>query len=108
MLTTYPNMVIDVSGAHGRARPPAAGVRAPDLAAPPSGCCSAPTTSRRPPTLYRRWYRFLESDDEYFPYSPRDEGAPPQGRWAVSALNLPADVLEQVYRTNARRVLGLR
>ena len=30
-----------------------------------------------------------------------------EGRWSVSALNLPADVLEQVYRTNARRVLGL-
>jgi len=36
-----------------------------------------------------------------------EDAVPSQGRWAVSALNLPADVLEPVYRTNARRVLGL-
>jgi len=35
------------------------------------------------------------------------DGPPSQGRWAVSALNLPAEVLEPVYRSNARRVLGL-
>jgi predicted TIM-barrel fold metal-dependent hydrolase len=59
-----------------------------------------------PAALYRLWYRFLESDDEYFPYAPGG-AAPSQGRWAISALQLPADVLTAVYRTNAQRVLRL-
>jgi predicted TIM-barrel fold metal-dependent hydrolase len=57
--------------------------------------------------VYRRWFRFLESDDEHFPYADEADGPPPQGRWAVSALDLPPEVLERVYRGNARRVLGL-
>ena len=39
--------------------------------------------------------------------TPPEDTAPSQGRWAVSALHLPADVLEALYRTNAQRVLGL-
>jgi predicted TIM-barrel fold metal-dependent hydrolase len=56
--------------------------------------------------LYRLWWRFLETDDEHFPYA-LGNGAPPQGRWAVSALALPPDVLEAIYRGNALRVLRL-
>jgi predicted TIM-barrel fold metal-dependent hydrolase len=55
---------------------------------------------------FRLHFRFLETHDEAFEYAP-GEPVPPQGRWTVSALGLPADVLERVYRTNARRVLGL-
>jgi hypothetical protein len=61
-----------------------------------------------PATLeqYRLHYRFLESLDEAFGYAPESD-IPPQGRWTVSGLGLPAEILEQVYRGNARRVLGL-
>jgi predicted TIM-barrel fold metal-dependent hydrolase len=52
---------------------------------------------------YRLYYRFLESDDEYFSYSRRP--TPPQGRWQIYGLFLPDDVLEKVYRRNAERVL---
>jgi predicted TIM-barrel fold metal-dependent hydrolase len=52
---------------------------------------------------YRRYYRFLESDDEYFSYSGAEP--PPQGRWQIYGLHLPDDVLEQVYRRNAERML---
>ncbi len=52
---------------------------------------------------YRTWFRLLESDDEYFPYSTSP--VPPQGRWAVSGLALPPDVLEAVYAGNARRLI---
>ena len=31
----------------------------------------------------------------------------PQGRWAIHGLGLPDDVLRQVYRDNARRLMGL-
>jgi predicted TIM-barrel fold metal-dependent hydrolase len=55
---------------------------------------------------YRLHYRFLESADEAFDYAP-DAEIPPQGRWTVSGLALPEDVLTKVYRDNARKVLGL-
>jgi len=55
---------------------------------------------------YRLHFRFLESADEGFDYAPEDD-IPPQGRWTVSGLALPSGVLAQVYRDNARRVLGL-
>jgi amidohydrolase family protein len=53
---------------------------------------------------YRLWFRFLETDDEYFPYSASGQGS---GRWRIYGLHLPADVLTRVYRDNARRLLGL-
>jgi predicted TIM-barrel fold metal-dependent hydrolase len=55
--------------------------------------------------FYRIYYRFLESEDEYFNYSPGEIGG--QGRWAIYGLHLPPDVLEQVYFRNAARVFGL-
>ena len=54
----------------------------------------------------RLWFRFLETDDECFDYAPERE-VPPQGRWTVSALDLPDDVLARIYHANARRVLGV-
>ncbi len=52
---------------------------------------------------YRLVYRFLETDDEYFNYNVSD--FPLQGRWYVCGLNLPEEVLEKVYFTNAERLL---
>jgi Amidohydrolase len=52
---------------------------------------------------YHIYYRFLETWDEYFNYSPAE--IPPQGRWRISGLGLPDDVLEKVYYLNARRVI---
>ncbi len=48
----------------------------------------------------RTWFRLLETPDEHFPYSTA--AVPPQGRWAVSGLDLEDAVLEQVYRGAAR------
>lgn len=56
--------------------------------------------------VYRVYYRFLETDDEYFPYEPWSP--PTQGRWAIYGLSLPDDVLEKVYFRNAERVLMQR
>lgn len=50
---------------------------------------------------YRMWFRLLETADEHFRYAARPE----QGRWAVSGLDLPADVLARVYRDNAVRLI---
>ena len=52
---------------------------------------------------YRTYYRFLETDDEYFNYSSGD--LPLQGRWYSYGLFLPDDVLKIVYTENAKRVL---
>ncbi len=54
---------------------------------------------------YRLYYRFLETDDEYFNYNTGE--VPLQGRWYVSGLYLPEEVLKKVYAENARRVLKL-
>lgn len=53
--------------------------------------------------VYPTYYRFLETDDEYFSYGTGD--TPRQGRWQVYGLYLPDDVLEKVYSKNAERVI---
>ena len=55
------------------------------------------------PAVYAISFRFLETDDESFPYS--DEEIPPQGRWDISGLGLSEAVLADVYASNARRLI---
>jgi predicted TIM-barrel fold metal-dependent hydrolase len=52
--------------------------------------------------MYRLYYRFLETDDEYFEYPTH---ASRQGRWNIYGLDLPDDVLRKVYRENALKLL---
>jgi predicted TIM-barrel fold metal-dependent hydrolase len=54
---------------------------------------------------YQLYYRFLETDDEYFEYDPL--GMHNQGRWRIYGLHLPDDVLRKVYYENALRVFSL-
>jgi predicted TIM-barrel fold metal-dependent hydrolase len=62
-------------------------------------------TDLSPPArdMYEIHFRFLETADEHFPYSIDDP--PPEGRWAISGLDLPDDVLCSVYADNARRAI---
>jgi predicted TIM-barrel fold metal-dependent hydrolase len=55
------------------------------------------------PEHVRVYFRFLETPDEYFPYSPGEVGH--QGRWNIYGLGLPDDVLRKIYRDNARRLI---
>lgn len=55
--------------------------------------------------LYEIYYRFLETEDEYFDYAPAR--IPPQGRWRIYGLGLPERILRKVYHDNAARLLGL-
>ena len=57
------------------------------------------------PDAYRLYYRFLETDDEYFNYNTSE--VPEQGRWYVCGMYLPEDVLQKIYSANAKKVLGL-
>lgn len=53
---------------------------------------------------YQMYYRFLETDDEYFNYSYGEE-LPCQGRWYIYGVHLPDEVLQKVYRLNAAKIL---
>ena len=55
--------------------------------------------------LYPIYFRFLETEDEYFEYSPGP--VPTQGRWRIYGLGLPNPILKKVYSENADRILGL-
>jgi len=55
--------------------------------------------------LYEIYYRFLETEDEYFDYAPAK--IPPQGRWRIYGINLPETVLRKVYFENAARQLSI-
>ncbi len=55
--------------------------------------------------LYQIYFRFLETEDEYFDYAPAP--VPPQGRWRIYGIGLPDGILRKVYRDNAARLLGV-
>jgi predicted TIM-barrel fold metal-dependent hydrolase len=49
------------------------------------------------------YWRFLETYDEYFPYS--EKSPQPQGMWRIYGIGLPDDVLKKIYHENAIRVV---
>jgi predicted TIM-barrel fold metal-dependent hydrolase len=52
--------------------------------------------------LYQSYFRWLETDDEYFDYYD----APAQGRWKIYGLALPDPVLEKIYHLNAEKLFS--
>lgn len=54
---------------------------------------------------YRIYFRFLETDDEYF--DPQ-KSHHLQGFWMIYGIFLPKDVLAKVYYKNADRLLGIK
>ncbi|HEY2669023.1 MAG TPA: amidohydrolase family protein [Rugosimonospora sp.] len=102
MLTTYPNLNIDIAARISQlGRQPRAArelcLRHPDRVL--FGTDEVPHTGETYPTHFR----FLETADECFAHS--DDDPPLFGRWTISALDLPDDVLERVYAGNARRLV---
>jgi predicted TIM-barrel fold metal-dependent hydrolase len=55
--------------------------------------------------LYEIYYRFLETEDEYFDYAPAK--IPPQGRWRIYGIQMPDTILRKVYHDNAARLLRI-
>ena len=55
--------------------------------------------------VYRSYFRFLETADEYmdYPYWPSEN----YGRWKISGVDLPDAVLRKLYHDNAATLLGL-
>ncbi|GCD94932.1 amidohydrolase family protein [Embleya hyalina] len=102
MLDTYPNFHVDIAARIAElGRQPRATteliLRHPDRV--------LFGTDEIPPdrASYRRHFRFLETADEGFPHS--DQDPPLMGRWAISGLDLPRDVLAKVYTDNALRLV---
>ncbi|MEM8874234.1 MAG: amidohydrolase family protein [Planctomycetota bacterium] len=62
-----------------------------------------PGRERQP--RHRIYFRFLETDDEYFKYY--DHPFPPTGDWRIYGVFLPDDVLKKIYFDNAATLLGL-
>jgi Amidohydrolase len=103
MLATYPNFSVDIAARIAElGRQPRAArdllLRHPDRVL--FGVDALPPD----PELYAIYFRFLETADEQFRYAP--ENIPPQGRWAISGLDLPDYVLGRIYSANARRLLS--
>lgn len=60
------------------------------------------TDSDPDPEMYRNYFRWLETEDEYFDYA----GYPGQGRWEIYGMGLSDSILEKVYHLNAERVFA--
>jgi predicted TIM-barrel fold metal-dependent hydrolase len=105
MLRTYPNLLMDFSQRVAELGRQPRAARALFLEHADRVVFG---TDELPPdrAAYETYFRFLETADEHFPYSPDPENPWPQGRWYVSALDLPADALQAIYRDNALRVFG--
>ena len=61
------------------------------------------TDGPRPPSRLGPHWRMLETRDEYFTYA--EDQYPPQGLWNIYGLNLPNEVLREVYSGNAARIV---
>ncbi|MCB1192627.1 MAG: amidohydrolase family protein [Leptospiraceae bacterium] len=52
------------------------------------------------------YWRFLETDDEYFDYYPPSK--PRKGFWKISGIHLPKEALRKIYYENAAKLLGIK
>lgn len=105
MLSRYPNLNVDLAGRMAELGRVPRAARALVVDHPDQvlfGTDQYPVDEDE----YHRWFRFLETADECFGYGPDDE-PPGMGRWDVSALDLPPEVLPALYRDNAARILRL-
>jgi predicted TIM-barrel fold metal-dependent hydrolase len=102
MLTTYPNYYIDI------------GARIAELGRQPRAARELLLTHYKRvlfgtdeippnPQTYAIYFRFLETNDEYFDYAPTR--TPPTGRWCIYALDLPDSALHHIYSMNTLRLL---
>ncbi len=102
-LDKYPNMYVDIDARISELGRQPYATRRFFLKYPDRILFGTDTPPRR--EAYRTYYRFLETDDEYFDCSASHHR---QGFWNIYGIYLPAPILAKVYRTNAERVFGLQ
>jgi predicted TIM-barrel fold metal-dependent hydrolase len=103
MLDTYPHLHIDIAARLAQLGRQPRATRELILRHPRRvlfGTDEIPHTG----SSYATHFRFLETEDESFPHTP-DPDDPGLGRWRISGLGLPSDVLRDVYGGNARRLV---
>jgi len=66
-----------------------------------SGGSGPPPTDADAASFFQKHWEWLETRDANFVHM-----TPIQGRWTISGIGLPADVLKKVYFDNARRLLA--
>ena len=54
--------------------------------------------------VYRCYFRFLETFDEYF-FAPDYDGTFDRARWAICGIGLPRDVLAKIYYKNILKII---
>jgi predicted TIM-barrel fold metal-dependent hydrolase len=103
MLAAYPNLHVDISARIGELGRQPRGTAAL-IARHPDRVLFG--TDAFPPdrATYELHWRFLETADEHFAYTPDPDDPWPQGRWRISGLALGAEHLPAVYAGNAERV----
>jgi Amidohydrolase len=102
MLTSYPNLHIDIAARLSQLGRQPRAFRALCLRHPDRvlfGTDEVPHTG----ASYPVHFRFLETDNECFDHS--DDDPPLSGRWPISGVYLPDDVLRRVYSDNVRRLV---
>ena len=114
-LDRFPNMTVELGARIGElGRQPRASAKffdkyqdrilfGTDAVPPPAGEATPQQVFKD--ELYEIYYRFLETEDEYFDYAPAP--IPPQGRWRIYGVGLSEAVLKKVYLDNSVRLLGL-
>ncbi len=104
-LRDYPNLVVDITSRIGElGRQP---YTARQFFLDHADRILFGTDGPKPEARMRLYFRFLETEDEYFPYS--EQPFPPQGFWNIYGIGLPDDVLRKIYYENASRIIpGVR
>lgn len=103
LLTSYPNLHVDIAARVAELGRQPRAARSLIMAHPDRvlfGTDESPSHRQD----YGRHFRFFETADEAFDYA--SDPIPPQGRWTITGLDLPQEVLRSVYGDNARRLLG--
>jgi predicted TIM-barrel fold metal-dependent hydrolase len=102
MLQTYPNFHVDIAARVAELGRQPRATRSLILAHPDRvlfGIDEFPPASEE----YGIYFRFLETADEHFAHST--EEVPLMGRWSISGIELPDEVLRKVYSENALRLV---
>ncbi len=99
-LRTFPNVMIETGAREGElGRQPR---RTREIFMKYSNRIMFGTDEGAEEAMYRNYFRWLETEDEYFPYAQY----PQQGRWMIYGLGLPDNVLENVYHRNAEALFA--
>ncbi len=102
MLDTYPQFNIDISSSvAGLGRQPYSARRL--FERHPDRILFGLDFMPNDVSVYAPYCRFLETEDEYFPYGARPISR--EGRWNIYGVSLPDDILLQVYYANAARLI---